>query len=150
MSKWGVKEWDTNYPRGARLEGFNQSLEDRKVILTYVKNGKKVRLEMANQNRAVDNLRVLYLAIDAMRLNDARGIGETIAEAYKQLAAPEGYIPIVDPFELLGIREDADIEIAEAAYRTLAKSFHPDQGGSVERMEQLNQAIAKIREAKNG
>ena len=25
FERWGVTEWDTNYPRGARFEGFNQS-----------------------------------------------------------------------------------------------------------------------------
>jgi hypothetical protein len=88
MSKWGIKEWDTNYPKGARLEGMRQTEEDRMVHLTYQKDGRPVNLTMGKQARAVDNLRVLYLAVEAMRLNEKRGLGEVIQEAYLQLAGP--------------------------------------------------------------
>lgn len=34
-----------------------------------------------------------------------------------------------DPYEVLGVRPDADLEIIEAAHRALAKRHHPDVGG---------------------
>jgi hypothetical protein len=52
MSKWGIKEWDTNYPKGARLEGMRQTEEDRTVHLTYQKDGRPVNLTMGKQARA--------------------------------------------------------------------------------------------------
>src|SRR4051812_17836764 len=142
MSKWGIKEWDTNYPKGARLEGMRQIEEDRTVHLTYQKDGRPVNLTMGKQARAVDNLRVLYLAVEAMRLNEKRGLGEVIQQAYLQLAAPENAI---DPYELLGVRPDADLEVAEAAYKVKARSAHIDAGGSEEQMKKLNEAIGQIR-----
>lgn len=146
FDKWGVTEWETNYPRGARLEGHNQSEADRMVTLTYKKDGHTVNLTMSNQDRAVDNLRVLFLAIESMRLNERRGIGEVLQQAYLQIAGPETK---KTPWELLSIYPGSPIAVAEAAYKTAAAKAHPDvPGGSMEKMKELNEAIALIREGK--
>src|SRR3954470_2836433 len=66
MRLWGVTDWETNHPRGARSTGRGEQSEaDRTVKLTYNKNDKTVTLVMGKQPRAVDNLRVLYLAVEA-------------------------------------------------------------------------------------
>jgi|SRR5579859_1595977 len=142
FEKWGVREWTTNYPRGARLTGFNQTEIDRTVTLSYTKNGKQINLQMGRQARAVDNLRVLYLAIDDMRMNEKRGIAEVLQSAYMQLNAPKAK---KSPYEILGIMPDAPIEVAEAAYKAKARTAHPDAGGSVEAIKELNEAIGEIR-----
>src|SRR5205085_8595707 len=111
MRRWGVKHWETNYPKGARSNAWQQSESDRTVKLTYTKNGKTVTLVMSKQNRAVDNLRVLYLAVEAMRLNERRGISDILESAYLQLAEPT---EAIDPYELLELRPDASLEVAEA------------------------------------
>jgi hypothetical protein len=46
-----------------------------------------------------------------------------------------------DPYTVLGIRPDADAEAILEARRTLAKVRHPDAGGSVEAMQELNSAV---------
>jgi hypothetical protein len=137
MAKWGVADWDV----------FKPSERGGTVTLKYVKNGRTVTLPMSRQATAKDNLRVLYLAVEAMRMNDKREIGDVIQDAYLQLAAPESFI---DPYELLGIRPDTDIEIAEAAYKAKVRKAHPDAGGSEEQMKKLNDAIEKIRKERNG
>jgi hypothetical protein len=142
MRLWGVTQWETNYPKGARSEAWSQKESDRTVKLTYTKNGKTVTLVMGKQNRAVDNLRVLYLAIEAMRLNERRGISEVLESAYLQLAAPT---EAIDPYELLEIRPDASLEVAEAAYKAKVRTLHPDRGGSTGQMKALNRAIDEIR-----
>lgn len=140
--RWGVSNWSTNYPRGARLEGWSQSETDRTVELKYQKNGKTVKLVMGKQPRAVDNLRVLYLAIEAMRLNEKRGIGEILESAYKQLAGP---IAEKTPYEILGLPEGLPLSVYETMYKDLARRNHPDQGGSPETMKAINNAIGIIR-----
>lgn len=142
FERWGVTEWDTNYPRGARLEGFNQDEVARTVTLTYTLRGKPITLKMGSQSRAVDNLRVLFLAVEAMRLNEKRGIGEIIEQAYLQLAGPTQER---SPWEILGIFPGLPVSVAEAMYKEKAKTAHPDRGGSQEEMRQLNDAIEKIR-----
>ena len=140
--RWSVSDWDVNYPRGANRSTDQQSAADRTVRLTYTRSGHTVTLVMDKQHRAVDNLRVLYLAIEAMRLNEKRGIGEIVAAAYAQLAAPRDPD---NPYTILGIPDGATLAAAEAAYRRKAKQIHPDSGGSANLMKQLNWAIAEIR-----
>jgi hypothetical protein len=142
LQLWGVTQWEVNYPSGARSTAWEQSEAARTVVLTYVKNGRSVTLTMREQFRAVDNLRVLYLAIEAMRLNERRGITDVIKTAYLQLDGPA---QSTDPHELLEIRPDASVEVAEAAYKAKMRYVHPDAGGSQERAAQLNRAIQEIR-----
>ncbi len=142
MRLWGVTQWETNYPRGAGSEAWQQSERDRTIQLTYVKNGKPVTLVMGKQNRAVDNLRVVYLAVEAMRLNERRGISDVLESAYLQLAAPT---EAIDAYELLEIRPDTSLEVAEAAYKAKVRNVHPDRGGSSEHMKALNRAIDEMR-----
>lgn len=150
FEKWGIREWDTNYPRGSRLTGWYQSPEDRTVTLRYKsKEGKEVILSMNSQDRAIDNLRVLWIAVEAIRMNEVRGIGGVLQEAYKQLS--DGYEPVVirgvpnTPWELLEISPNASLEVAEAAYRARARKLHPDTGDFEQQMKELNQAIEFIR-----
>lgn len=107
---------------------------------------------MAKQDRAVDNLRVLYLVVEALRLNESRGLAETAAAAYRQeypaLPAPtSGTPPSVStgPYALLHVRNNAPIEVVEAAYRAMSKLFHPDRAGSSATQQALNEAIEVIR-----
>lgn len=139
---WGVHDWDTNYPRGARLEGRSQSEPDRLVNLRYVLRGKTVNLSMGKQDRAVDNLRVLYLCIQDLRMNEKRGLSEIMEQAYLQIAGPSRE---KSPWEILSIFPGSPLQVAEAAYKAKAIEAHPDRGGSNEVMSELNQAIEKIR-----
>lgn len=141
FERWGVKDWETNYPKGARSEAWTQSELDRTVTLTYIKNGKTVNLQMGKQNRAVDNLRVLFLAVEDMRMNEKRGIAEVLQSAYAQLEAPKAKR---SPWEILGVMPGAPLEVSRAAYKALAMKAHPDRGGSVEKMQELNEAIKEV------
>lgn len=142
---WGIKEWDTNYPRGARFEGFSQTEEERTVTIWYQKDGKKIQLSMGKQPRAVDNLRVLFLVINALRLNEVRQMSDVFESAYLQLAAPEQF----NPYEILGVYENQPIEVIEAAFKAQVQKNHPDKGGDPEVMKKLNKAIEIIRKQKN-
>jgi hypothetical protein len=142
MDKWGIISWKVTEPKGAKKEVFNQSDEERTITLTYLLRGRTISLTMGKQDRAVDNLRVLFLAVEAMRLNERRGISDVLESAYLQLAAPTQEI---DPYELLEIRPDASLEVAEAVYKAKVRNIHPDRGGSTEHMKIFNKAIEEIR-----
>lgn len=146
FEQWGVTEWKTDYPTGARSENFNQSDEARTVTLTYKKDGQTFTLKMGKQARAVENLRVLYIAVDAIRMNERRGIGELMASVYLQLAAGNEYKK--SPYEVLGLSEGLPLTVYEAMYKDLALKRHPDRGGSEKDMLELNEAIKIIREDK--
>lgn len=149
FAKWGVEEWTTNYPKGARSVAWSQSIPDRTVTITFVKNGKTVNLSMDKQQRAIDNLRVIYLALEAMRMNEKRGLTEVLQSAYMQLDAPKTKR---DPYEVLGTVHGVSLEVAEAVYRTMARKYHPDSipSGDLDKFKELNEAIEEIRKEKNG
>ncbi|HEX7492430.1 MAG TPA: DnaJ domain-containing protein [Candidatus Limnocylindrales bacterium] len=45
-----------------------------------------------------------------------------------------------DLYEILQVHPGAEAEVIRAAYRTLARKYHPDHGGDAVRMTQLNDA----------
>ena len=49
-----------------------------------------------------------------------------------------------NPYEILGISKDASEIVVEAAYRALIKEHHPDQGGSQERFQEIQQAYEQV------
>lgn len=49
-----------------------------------------------------------------------------------------------NPFNKLFVTEDAPNEVIRAAYKALASLYHPDRGGSSEKMAELNLAYDKI------
>jgi len=144
FDRWGVHDWRTNYPAGARSNSYYQDETQRLVELFYVKDGKEVHLTMNLQKRAVDNLRVLAIAVESMRLNDVRGIGRVVESAYMQLAAP---VAVRSPYEILGVMQGQELRVYEAVYRTMASKYHPDSkpDGDVERFKEINKAIEDIR-----
>jgi hypothetical protein len=53
-----------------------------------------------------------------------------------------------DSFAIMGLLPTATWEVCEAAYKALCKVNHPDAGGNVEVMQQINEAWQKIKAAK--
>jgi DnaJ-domain-containing protein 1 len=113
------------------------------VTLRYVLPGEpEVTLHMDAQARDRDNLRVLFLAVEALRLNEYRGITGLIREALLALPAP---MHERDPYEVLGVRPDAPLDAVQAMYHYLAKQYHPDRpGGDVTKMKELNAAAERL------
>jgi DnaJ domain len=51
-----------------------------------------------------------------------------------------------DAYATLHLLPSAPSEVVTAAYRALAKKFHPDHGGDDERMKQINLAYERLRQ----
>lgn len=49
-----------------------------------------------------------------------------------------------DDYGLMGLSPSADTDVVKAAYRVLCMKWHPDKGGSHEKMTALNEAFSKI------
>lgn len=133
MHLWGVDKWEAvRVNNGARV--------------TYVLRGKSIDLSMIKQDTPADNLRVLFYAIHALRMNEVRGMSEVFESAYIQLAAPKQKR---NPYDVLMILPDSPLDVAEAVFKNLAKKYHPDTGGSLEQFKELNEAIEEIRKDKS-
>ncbi|MBF8255108.1 MAG: hypothetical protein HW375_15 [Anaerolineales bacterium] len=70
---------------------------------------------------------------------------EMAEQAAALLSAPVRARPA---HEVLGVFPNAPIEVFEAAYKALAKTSHPDAGGTDAAMKELNAAIEEIRRQK--
>ena len=55
-------------------------------------------------------------------------------------------LPVVDPYRVLQVIPDAEPEVVRAAYRALARKYHPDMGGSDPEMAILNAAWETLRD----
>ena len=142
FARWGVEEWAVE-SLGKANQAWQQDAEQRRVTLRWIaRDGKEMSLSMDKQNRARDNFRVLFLVVQALRLNEARGMADVMREAYLQISAP---VRQRDPYEVLGVRPDSPIEVIEGAYKALARSAHPDAGGSEARMKELNDSLDRIK-----
>ena len=141
FAKWGIREWQVR-PMRELDHRYHGSVDPAKVTVEYVLNGDRVSLDCAAHGYYYENLRVLYLAIEAMRMNEVRGLTNVIRDAYMQLVAPKSKR---DPWEVLGLRPDAGAVAVDAVYRALAKERHPDAGGSDEAMRELNEAYEAVK-----
>jgi curved DNA-binding protein CbpA len=46
----------------------------------------------------------------------------------------------IDAYEVLQVHQKAELDVIRAAFRTLARKYHPDAGGTGSRMASLNEA----------
>lgn len=156
FDKWGVRQWRTDPQRPPLRANQYHGQAERTVTLYYTIKGREVVLTSSKQSTARDNLRVLYLVVEALRMNERRGLAETAADAYRQtypaLPAPGQTAPAApsdvrdaDPYAVLWLRRGAPRSVAEAVYRALAKTAHPDAGGDRGQWNRIQDAIEAIR-----
>jgi hypothetical protein len=142
FQRWGVREWAAE-SLGKGLRGTYQPVEQRRVTLRWItRTGQEMTLVMDRQDTAKDNFRVLFLSVQALRLNEARGIADTMREAYLQIAAPPTKR---DPYEVLGIRPDMAPEDVDLFYKAKAQRLHPDKGGDAEAFKELTAAYEAVK-----
>jgi len=55
-------------------------------------------------------------------------------------------LPISQYASILGVRTDANLNQLKAAYKDAAHKYHPDNGGSVEAFQMVQEAFAAIQE----
>lgn len=115
---------------------------DRAVSVTFTAGQHIDRTVTIDRfERPVDNLWALPIGLDAIRLNELRGLDDVARQVYEALPAPRKR----DPWEVLGLRPDADLDAIEAVYRTKAKRLHPDAGGSPEAFRELQEAYEAVK-----
>lgn len=118
--------------------------KDRAVTVTFSAGKHTDRTVTVDRfERPVDNLWALAVGLDAIRLNELRGLDDVARQVYQALPAPRQR----DPWEVLGLRPDADEDAIDAVYRAKAKRLHPDAGGSAEAFKELQAAYEQVKHA---
>jgi hypothetical protein len=150
LARLGVNDWEiivsTNLVLGSRGAPLSNQAEPRDpgAAVYFGLKGKDRVLACDRWDRTADNLAAIAAHIDAIRRVDRYGVG-TLDQAFAGYdALPPPSADNRPPWrKVLGIAEDenSSADAINAAYRDLARKFHPDApGGSHEAMAQLNEA----------
>lgn len=138
--------------RGQLLLGnARQKLPDPGVAVYFGRGEKQFVLAQDAFDTALGNCRSIGIALEALRTLERHGGAHLAERAFGGFAAlppPEKPFDWKEELQLVGLKAPPLIELAaaEASYKALAKSAHPDAGGSPERMARLNRAIDAARE----
>jgi len=116
---------------------------DPGAALYFRMNDQPLCMACDKWDRVEDNIAAIAAHIDALRAQERWGVGsmERAFAGYKALPAPRQRTW----WEVLGVSEFASRAEAERAYKKLAALHHPDQGGSHDRMAEINRAITDAR-----
>lgn len=89
--------------------------------------GKKMSFTVNDHARPADNLRVIAICLEEMRMIERRGLNEVMSSAFLQLAAPSA--PTTTPgYPMLGLKAGATLAEIDKAFKAKAKDYHPDHG----------------------
>lgn len=116
--------------------------DDSGVAVYFTLKGRERVLACDKWDRVADNLAAIAAHIDAMRGIERWGVG-TIDQAFAGYTAlpAKGETSTSSWRSVLHVRDDANIDDAEHAFRILARVAHPDiEGGSAEAMDELIRA----------
>lgn len=101
--------------------------------------------------RVEENLQAISLVIEAERTKLRHGGLNIVRAAFRGYAAlpppigPDGSLP--RPWwDVLGVPHGAPLAAAEARYRELVKTAHPDRGGDPAKFNEITDAIRSARE----
>ena len=124
MAKWGIGFSD--YQVTTVLPNPNTQWNSRgwaKVEYRHPKSKQVVTMMLDSQESISKNLNCIVTTIEDIYMQERRGLSGLVASHhYAALPAP---VTKRDPYEVMGLRPDAPIEVAEASYRALAKAAAP-------------------------
>lgn len=150
MDDWGVPFEDYRVEAGCDPQYRNRSApygQARWARVTYRPRGAvgQVTMHLDSQDTAARNLNSIVVTLEAIRMQERRGLVAITASHYLALSAPATER---DPYEILQARPDADRDTIDALYRLRAKQTHPDAGGTQEAFEEVSEAKRRIYEAR--
>lgn len=95
------------------------------AMIRFELRGSEITFRVDKFETYEQNLKACQLAIAAVRLNEARGLGDAMREAYLQLPAP-AEVRKRDPYEVLGVHPNASLDEIEDVYKLRIRRVHPD------------------------
>ena len=144
LDKWNK---DTKAEEGGAIGDYDfitpQKVGGNAAAVRFILRGQTISVECDSQPTYRHNIRAVFYAIQSMRMNEKRGIADTIRKAYLMIEAPK---EMRNPYEVLGVLSDTPIDDIEAMYKVKAKRLHSDVGGDDEQMKELNIAWETIQE----
>lgn len=136
---------------GLKVEGFlvssNATLMDRSpkdsgVAVFFTWDRISTCIAVDRYQKIEENLQAIHHVIEAERTKLRHGGLNLVRAAFRGYAAlpPPSTGVAEDPWDVLGLAKGAVASEIETAYRDKAKRWHPDAGGSHDKMSKLNAA----------
>lgn len=125
-------------------------IRDHGVAVYFSRRGKQLVFACDRWDRIEHNMRSITKTIDAMRGIERWGSSDLMERAFmgfEALPPPDGVVTLTC-WQILDLAPGASEMEIERAYRTKAKSAHPDQGGSREEWDQLRHAYDQAKKTK--
>lgn len=110
--------------------------DDRGVAVYFSYRGQQMCFACDKWDVIHDNIYAIGKTIEALRGVERWGTGEMVQQAFTGFVA----LPSNSPWDALGLKPGATRSEIEDAYRSKAKSAHPDHGGNHDQMARLNAA----------
>lgn len=136
--RWGVEDFI--------LPTKAESQRNKSVRVDFAKRGTWVAPTCGRFDTPEQNFRAVYLALDAFRKADQRGIGAMYAEVARALSLPDPTDPYRTVSEHAGVEIDTTtaIELVRSAYRRALQNTHPDHGGKRDDYDRVREAGRRL------
>jgi hypothetical protein len=138
-ARWPLISSNVELTLSGRPRSGQREPDDRGVCVYFQMGGKPYAMACDRYTTVADNLAAVAAHIDATRAIERHGVAtaaETL-QAFQALAAPGA----AHWTATLGLsRDQATPDAIKAAHRRLLAGAHPDQGGSHDRMAEINAA----------
>lgn len=125
----------------SNMDLLNKRPPDPGVAVWFKWDGMSVCIPVDRYVTPAENLQAIHHIIEARRVELRHGALHLVRasfQGFKALPPPPG-APVKRPWwEVLGVHHNAPRDAIEIAYRSKAKSAHPDAGGTAEAMHELN------------
>lgn len=125
-------------------------LDDTGAAVYFQYKGKSMCFACDRWERVEDNIQAIRHTIAALRGIARWGSGDMLEAAFTGFQAlPPPSSAAREWWDVLECRRDSPSSVIEQNYKRLARDHHPDNGGSADRMAELNVAIAAARKEKS-
>lgn len=115
--------------------------EDPGVAVWFIWEEMQLCIPVDRYASTAANLQAVHHVLEARRTELRHGTLALVRATFSGFKA----LPAPDWRSVLNVRGNVTIEAAEAAYKLMARSVHPDKGGSQEEMVRVNAAIEAAR-----
>lgn len=124
-------------------------ISDHGVAVYFTRSGRQLVFACDRWDRIEHNMRAITKTIDAMRGIERWGSTDLMERAFMGFEAlpPPDQAVVLSCWQILDLEPGASEMEIERAYRTKAKSAHPDRGGSRQEWDQLRAAYEQAKQA---
>lgn len=123
--------------------------DDPGVAVYFQWRGKQMTFACDRWRKVKDNVRAIGKTVEALRGVERWGASDMLERAFSAFEAlpPPGHSVTTTCWDVLGLSPSATQSEIAAAYRRQARSCHPDQGGTREEWDRLQQAYEQAQAA---